>query len=813
MNNRNGAELWAHMDRDTLRTQTLSEHSEQVAAHCAASCAEIGLCRLGRLTGLLHDSGKGAAAFQEYLRHGDPAQKGSVNHSACGARYVYENWGLGTTAAGLAAQLAATAICSHHSGLPDVTGTTGEDNLIRRAYPERETDYEETLSRYFESCSSPGELNALFEDAQREVQQLCRKISGSCDTLPAGSRNHQTWFMLGLAQRYLLSCLIDADRYDAYLFEADVAQTRGWDLPALWEELTARLETALNVLPARRPLDLKRREISEACRRFSVHGSGVYQLVVPTGGGKTFGSLRYALHCAAKHQKERIVYVAPYRSILEQNAEEIRQALRRDEVILEHHSDIVDDSEAYQLLTQRWDAPLILTTTVQFLNALFSGQKSAIRRMHSLTNTIIILDEVQAIPVKCTYLFNAAVNFLADVCNCAVVLCTATQPVLAETAFPVHLGSPAQMVQGGAENALIFRRTRVVDKTAEGPFSADRLAEFVLHQLENCQNLLVILNTKKAAATLYEALQERMRLWPEQTRIPLYYLSTGLCPAHRISSFREIRERLASVTPGQNRLLCVSTQLIEAGVDLSFQCVIRSLAGIDSIAQAAGRCNRHGERACGDVFIFKSADENLASLPDICKGQEAAQHVLEDERHAPRPLGDDLLSPQTIRRYFRYYYTLQEQQLGYPVGPKQEPKLFADTSLFDLLSLNSLGRLACREQERPLPAHALHQAFETAGNRFEVIEKNGADVLVPFEDGKALITQLYRRPGVKELAAILRQAQRFSVHLYEREYRMLYAQGALDTLPDAGIVILKEGFYHIETGLQTRRGMLESLIE
>ena len=818
--------ILAHIDQKTNRRQSLREHSRNVAEYCEKTCGKIGLSALGTLVGLLHDSGKGTMAFQRYLRDGNPSRRGKIPHSFCGARYCYENWGLDGTIQGLTAQLVADAVCGHHGGLPDVTGVTGDDSLRRRAWPEKEINYEEALQNYFTECSSPSELDSLFQRARQEVGRLGNLIRQICEKMPLEGRKKAFSFLLGMVQRYLLSCLIDADRYDTFLFEVNEKAPQPPDLCSLWQELSEKLENHLKTFPAQSPIDQQRREISGQCLAFSRNGGGIYRLSVPTGSGKTLSALRYALSCAKKNGKEHVFYVAPYKSILEQNASEIRNALCLDDqdnfadpVLLEHHGDVVIDDDKdeevgrYGLLTQRWSSPIILTTTVQLLNTLFDGRTGCVRRMHSLANSVLILDEVQAIPVKCTFLLNAALDFLAYACSCAIVLCTATQPSSEEMDIPVIPGEPAQMTENLEETFAAFRRTQTVDKTAEGALSAEQLAEFAVSRLSCCENLLVILNTKAAAASLYRTLQARMEELPLKKRVPVYFLSTSLCPQHRMDLIQKIRGGLAGKAPGATRMICVSTQLIEAGVNLSFQCVIRSLAGLDSIAQAAGRCNRHGESISRDVFIVKCADENLSSLPDIQRAQEAAARVLDDFHINSAQFGNDLLSPKAVRRYYHYYYLLQERQLAYPVSGKDDPKLFAPTDLFDLLSENSLSVKSCMENHLSRPPHPMHQAFETAGGLFEAIEKGGLDVVVPYGKGEELIAKLCADPDIRELPRLLRQAQRFTVHLFDGERRKLSGLGAIHILPDIGAAVLRGEFYHPELGVQTRRGEMDTLIE
>ena len=811
--------LFAHIDQKTGRRQTLASHSENVAEFCAGFCGKIGLKSLGKLIGLLHDGGKATREFQIYLKSGEISLHGKIPHSYCGARYSWQTWGNGGAIKELTAELAAAAICAHHGGLPDVTGVDAEDNLHRRAWPEKGIHYEEALEGFFQGISRE-KLGGLFEEAQREVNRICLKIRDTCDAIPPAARKKTFYFLLGLVQRYLLSCLLDADRYDTFLFEAGRDPEPDRNLPDLWSGLAANLEKRLLTFPSDTQINRKRHEISEQCYEFSRHGTGIFRLSVPTGSGKTMASLRYALNCAKQNGKERIFYIAPYKSILDQNADEIRKALKIEsgDILLEHHGDVVIDDEntgaaaRYRLLTQRWDAPMVLTTAVQFLNTLFEKRTSCTRRMHSLADSVIILDEFQAFPIKCTDMLNAALDFLAYACNCAVVLCTATQPESEEIPVPVLPGDPAQMTADLEETFAAFRRTRTVDRTADGPLSAEQLTDFALERLSVCDNLLMIFNTKSAARAAFRSLKERMELLPSEERIPVFCLSTGQCPRHRMDLIGKIRDLLADRTPGANRAVCVSTQLIEAGVDLSFQCVVRSFAGLDSAAQAAGRCNRHGESACREVFLVRCAEENLSRLPDIQRAQEAAEHVLEDCRRNPAQFAGEILSPGAVRRYYHYYFNLQKSQLDYPADETDDPSLFAPTSLFDLLSVNSLARKYCAEHGTRLPPHPTHQAFATAGGIFQAIESSGTDVIVPYGAGEELIRQLYSGPDLAELSGLLRRAQHYSVHLLPYERRKLESSNAIDVIADAGVMVLQKEFYTAELGVQTQRGGMDPLI-
>lgn len=408
--------------------------------------------------------------------------------------------------------------------------------------------------------------------------------------------------------------MLDADRYDSYLFENNEKVTNMTD-DNFFAKLSDELENHIRKLDKSGSVNKERQKISDACLSFAKNDNGIYQLHVPTGGGKTLSSLRYAVNCAKMNGKDRIFYIAPYKSILEQNADVVRGISKYcKEEILEHHSDIVSSDDRYKLLTERWSSKIVLTTMVQFLDTLFAGKSSAARRFHSLANSVIIIDEVQSIPVNCIYMFNTAMNFLASVMNCSVVLCTATQPRLHLTKKYLLMLSNKRMIEDTTEIFKRFKRTQIRDLTIEGVFSSERLAEFIAEKHKDNKRILAILNTKKAALKAFLCLKEN---YPS---FNVCYLSTGLCPAHRRKVLEKIRY--------EKEVICISTQLIEAGVDISFSIVIRSLAGLDSIAQAAGRCNRNKELENGDVYIIRFKEENIDKLVDIREGQKAALNVL-----------------------------------------------------------------------------------------------------------------------------------------------------------------------------------------
>ena len=306
-----------------------------------------------------------------------------------------------------------------------------------------------------------------------------------------------------------------------------------------------------------------RNDISRQCAEAGLREIGIYTLEVPTGGGKTLSSLRFALEHARKHNLDRIIYVIPYLSILSQTAIEMRSALNADnETVLEHHSNVLpDDPEYYKLHTDRWDSPIILTTQVQFLESVFSAKGSDLRKLHNMARSVIIFDEIQTLPVKCVHLFNSILNFLNKVCGTTILLCTATRPLLDKVSHPVILSEHPSIAVCGK----IPRRNEIVNALRPAGYSYEELTDFILEK--HIASTLIIVNTKTAARSLYLQLRSRAK--------NVLHLSTNMCPSHRdyvISNLRCMLSRGESV-------ICVATQLIEAGVNISFECVIRDLQG------------------------------------------------------------------------------------------------------------------------------------------------------------------------------------------------------------------------------------------
>jgi len=476
-------------------------------------------------------------------------------------------------------------------------------------------------------------------------------------------------------------------------------------------------------------------------------------------------------------------------------------------MILEHHSNLIldysqdndEELEDYKLLTERWDSPIILTTMVQFLNTLFSGGTQNARRIHNLANSVIIFDEIQAIPIKCINIFNSAINFLAYICNATIILCTATQPLLEKTEMPLKLSEKPNMISDIHEKFKQFKRVNLVPKILVGGYSATSLKDFVLDRMDQVNSVLVILNTKNSAKEVFNELKVANKELPKEKQYIIFHLSTSMCPSHRMSVLQKMREKL-----GQERVICISTQLIEAGVNISFGCVVRSLAGLDNIAQAAGRCNRHGETECSDVYIVNVEGENVSKLVDIKIGQECTSRVLRDFDENPNIFDNDLLSQKTMERYYKYYFHERRNQMNYTMS-----KPHKDKSLFDILSGNNEAANEFNSRNGYKSNLMLKQAFKTAGNEFQAIDENTTGVIVPYGEGKTLITLINGVCSLSELKQYLKRAQQFSVNLFETDKRKLEDMGGFIGLKNNSILALKDEFYNDDVGVTFDKAPME----
>lgn len=792
----------AHVRKTDNAIQTVAEHLHEVAEIARNLAAKIAVPEAGELIGLLHDFGKYSGAFQTYIStetgllepDGDdqPSQKGKIDHSTAGAQWVWKELAkFGKNGEGkLCAQILALCIASHHGGLIDNLSADGEEHLFNNR---------------IHKADDKTHLTECKQQADAQIQERAKALAGKellismltrLKTLD-GASDTITQFNRGLWTKFLFSCLIDADRISSADFEyAENTAYRQRQKPE-WSIAVDRLEQHLQQLTDKQadqkgPIDHIRQAISEACYRRASEAQGIYTLTVPTGGGKTLASLRYALHHAQQHQLERVIYVIPYTSIIEQNAIAIRSIVEHDHDafpwVLEHHSNLEPEAQTWhsKLAAENWDAPIVLTTMVQFLETLFGGGTRGVRRLHQLANSVIIFDEIQTLPIRCTHLFCNALNFLSQQANTTAVLCTATQPLLNKLKAPLkgQLEIPKQneLMPDPPELFKQLQRVTVQPQIRLQGWSESEIAELALSELRNKGNCLVIVNTKAWAQKLYQLCRA------ELDESAVFHLSTNLCSAHRHSVFQAMRQRLDSRQP----VLCISTQLIEAGVDIDFASVIRFLAGLDSIAQAAGRCNRHGRLSEATVHVVNPALEAINQLIDIKEGQKQSRRVLDE-------LGDcDLLGPGAISRYFQYYFYDRADEMDYRVPAAQ---LGQDDSLLNLLSHNPNNSIV-RESGR---FEMLRHSFKTAAQHFKTIDAPTQAVIVPWGEGEALITEIcglshYETARYRDC---LKRAQKYSVNVFPNDWRKLQQQQAIYPIGEEAVYCLDKRYYSDAFGIAT----------
>ncbi len=803
----------AHFRERDSEPQVLADHLTGVSTLAGEFAAKIGLKEIGEILGLLHDLGKGSEEFQDYIQSAtgvkDPdsddyvdakAKKGKVDHSSAGAQVIFEKLCSKGSKGLIAAQVLALCLASHHSGLIDCLSPDGENNFQRRMEkPEQSTHKVEALKNLRETVNR---LDKYFSNGVEE------QIFATMESIKESNDSKETLlFKYGLLIRFLFSCVIDADRLDTANFEMPGnARLRNYGQYHHWETLVRRLDVKIGGFeskPHKNHVDELRCQVSQACLSSANKPKGVYLLTVPTGGGKTLGSLRFALHHAKQHFMDRILYVIPYTTIIDQNADETRRILEdRDEngqyldkVVLEHHSNLTPEEETrrQRLLSENWDAPVVFTTQVQFLEALFGAGTRSARRMHQLANSVIILDEVQTIPINCIHMLNVTLRFLVHNCGATVILCTATQPPLDKLDNPYRalIVEPGQrIIQNERELFEKLKRVEVFDARRDSGWDEEQVAELAEKQLREKGSVLVVVNTKKSARALYRAIIDR-----QIAGAHFYHLSTNMCPAHRMDVLNEIRERL-----NKESVICVSTQLIEAGVDIDFGAVIRYLAGLDSIAQSAGRCNRHGDReGFGNVWVVNPKEENLENLASIRIGRELAERVLTDFRNAPERFGNDRIGLEAMATYYQYYYNARRDEMKYKVH--KDSVVGRDDDLFNLLSANSIAVQEHQRTTQRLPGIPFRQSFQTAGKAFRVIDSPTRGVVVPYHEGSELVKDLCGVFELEKQYRLLRKAQRYSVNLFPREFDMMREKGAIqEAQQGTGVFYLDAQYYSEEAG-------------
>ncbi len=805
----------AHQREKDGAKQTLQQHLQGVATLSKTAAAKLGLDDAGELIGLLHDLGKYSKEFQDYINSAlgnidsdaddyvdAKGKKGKVDHSTAGAQAIWDVLSPQGQLQSITAQLLALCIASHHSGLIDCLESNSHtpawdkfSNRMRKS--EDRAHLEEALAkmdeaiqqRFQQLMASP----TLHTSVINKLTDIGKQNKGGALTAS---------FKQGLLVRLLFSCLIDADRVDTADFENPVAaQKRLKGRYASFDKLITRLETKLASFKADTDVNKIRKQISDHCLQRANSKPGIFTLSVPTGGGKTLASLRFALNHAQTHELERIIYIIPFTSIIDQNAEETRKILEpqgcgdEGNIVLEHHSNLTPEEQTWKtkILSENWDAPVVYTTMVQFLETLFGSGTRGARRMHQLSKSVLIFDEIQTLPINCVHLFNNAIHFLVDHCGSSVVLCTATQPLLNEVdpkKGRIELAPDSEMMPKVKELFADLRRVEVIDQQKPGGWSFDEVADLAIEEITQCGSCLVIVNTKKAAQKIFE-------LCKSQLDNNIFHLSTSMCPAHRKAILSQVRRLLEA----EEDVLCISTQLIEAGVDVDFGAVIRFTAGLDSIAQAAGRCNRNGKRPTkGRVSIVNPAEENLDMLSSIKEGKQITERLLREFEENPERFDNgDLIGPTAMQWYFRYYFFERQDEMTYPVK-----SIGWDDNLLGLLSSNEKLVQDYGRVNKTKPAIYFKQSFMTAAKAFKAIDAPTRGIIVPYDKrGNEIITALCAAYEPDKQFALLREAQQYTVNIFPNLLTALDEDEAIHAVQD-GIDILylmKPEYYSEHFGL------------
>lgn len=708
------------MGEDKKAWQTLPDHLTAVAQLAASFAGRFSAADFGQAAGLLHDLGKFSTEFQRRLEGASVR----VDHSTAGAQEAVRKYGraVGTVLAYVAA--------GHHSGLPDYGSLADGSSLAARLARQELPDY-----------SAYRAADLPFPTSE----QLRLRLS-----LLKEQREFGVHFFI----RMLYSCLVDADFLDTERVLSPNSAVQRGGYPTLLE-LRGKLATYMSTKYADAPdtpINRERAAILRACRDKADEPPGLFTLTVPTGGGKTLSSLTFALDHAVRYGLERIIYVIPFTSIIEQNAAIFRQALG-DDAVLEHHSnfrypdeaddDWNEDLSRLRLSTENWDAPIIVTTNVQFFESLFSNRSSQCRKLHNLAHSVIILDEAQMLPTNLLKPCLAALWELVVNYGATVVLCTATQPAL-RGLLPAEL-RPREIAPDPARLFTVFRRV-TVERLGALEDSA------VASELARHRQVLCIVNTRTHARELYNLIRG------EEGAV---HLSARMCPRHRAEVLTGVRQALRECAPCR----VVATQLIEAGVDVDFPVVLRAAAGLDSVAQAAGRCNREGRLKSGQVYLFEPVGHPLRGW--FQRTAAVAGMVLRSV--------DDPLAPQAIESYFEQLYGIEGEGLD----------------------RDGIMRSIAEEGAR------LHFPFATVGQRFRLIENDLMPIVIPWDDkARELLQAAHFAPSYR----LLRQLQPYVVQVYPHEFSDLERIGAVRM--EGGIipVLTDTTLYSKEVGLQPATG-------
>jgi len=729
MNNEFIAHVRKNEDGTWASPHLLSEHLDETARIAEKYAAKFHSGPWGKAAGLAHDTGKGRLVWQNYIRSKSgyydeeahlETKHGKIPHAIHGAKLVEELFGKGI------GRLLAYSIAGHHAGLPD-----------------------------WSSAEGAGQSSLQFQGSKiDDLKDINTQFRNKIHSLKP---DHPPWKFargldLSLWIRMLYSCLVDADFLDTeqYMDFARSGSRGGYcSMPALLERLNW-YNKQLDETSADTPVNHIRRNIRAKCVQMACEPQGIFSLSVPTGGGKTLSSLAFGLEHAVCHGLDRIIYVIPYTSIIEQNADVFSSAVGEDQVV-EHHSSLDEDDSTVKsrLASENWDAPVIVTTAVQFFDSLFAAKSSRCRKLHNIARSVVVLDEAQLVPVEYLKPVLETMQLLVDHYHVSFVISTATQPAFRDQSIDGRQFAGLKKIteiMGDNVEALYDSLKRVDVKLPEDINVATTWAK-VAGELIQHEQVLCIVSDRKSCRELFG-------LMPKGT----LHLSALMCGQHRSEIIEKIKQKLENKSP----VRVISTQLVEAGVDFDFPVVYRALAGLDSIAQAAGRCNREGKLSgLGKVVVFNAPRKAPPGI--LRKAADTTRSIFSTHGHDP-------LNHRLFEKFFAELYwkanSLDLKEIISLLNPEMP-----DCSIF----------------------------FRTAAERFRIIDDSlQKTVLVRYGEGKGLIDLLKSKGPERWL---LRKLQRYTVNIYNDDFKQMRQRGAIEEVQPNIYAIATDIDYSAEIGL------------
>lgn len=845
-------------------TESLSDHLHYTAIYTRAQGAALGISYMCLLLGLLHDGGKASYLWQEYI---DGKRSEGGDHATVGGWYIqhilYEQVKQNISPIDAAKyqrynEFLIYPILAHH----------GMFDIIHKAEGVERYWIRERLEKIDKAILLQPELKEFFSVLNQWAiewfqESLCeiyckgyeewicwqKKLKTLAGKSSEKGRNKKSayYFYCGVTARLLMSVLKEGDMYDSTNGGLEDKQKqpmyRSEETADVWKKMTEKVE-ALYAGYHKGPMPVLLNRVRTAMADEVYHKAvstpqGCFTLPLPVGAGKTMAALRYALRHSVLFSNRRILYITAFLSVLEQNAREIQNVIGVDHV-LEHHSNVIEDRDrkyvlgtdedtqdmgydVTEYLKESWESPFILTTLVQLSNTLFKGQAVCLRRFSKLIRSIIIIDEIQSLPIKTIYLYNLMMNFLTHMMGVTIIHCTATLPSLHDDQvlqYPCLYGydehpDTTQLVSNALIENAVFSRVgfySLMGEKFEDIIGTEELLQHVAYELKTEKSVLIIVNTRAAVKRIYDAMEE----WLGDEG-DCYYLTTNLCAAHRLNRIEEIKGQLKKNRNGTRTkpLICISTKLIEAGVNVDFDIVYRSVTALDSVVQSGGRCNREGEKdAKGKVYLFLYQGEHIDRVPTFLKERNAAKAALRSV-YSNYDAAKQLDLQRCLPIYFSILYgdVTTKRELFYPVEKETIVDWLSDNAdavvRYNREVHPEFWNLEKKQQQKQRQANfMLRQNFKSAAKTFQLIDNTEKTVIVQYQN-EELINELFiaaEQQDYQHMKLILKKLQRYTVTLYNlKEYEM-YIQRLLDW----DIYILDTTGYNEQVGLL--KGEMNELI-